>query len=114
MNIARPSKADIDAVIKLNGIFDVIERGLDPTQIDEEAEDECIDLDDHEACHRVLHHILQSLPRRGGLGRFVWGMATLCDPRNEIIDQDSDVLALHPSLLRAKAGTAASVLGDRE
>ena len=105
MNIARPSKADIDAVLNLNSIFSSIESGVDPTIGGDGEDDGWLDLDDDETCRRVLRHILDSLPRGGGFGRFVWGMATLCDPRNGIIDQGSDVLALHPNLRRADKET---------
>lgn len=102
MKIARPSEADIDAALKLLRIFNTIEGGLDPTQTDDDAEDEWLDLDDEGACRRVLRHILDSLPRRSGLERVVWGMATVCDPQNAIIDPDSDALELHPSLRRVE------------
>jgi len=41
----------------------------------------------------------------GSLNRVIWGMAVILDPNNAVVDPDSDVLQIHPSLTR-KGGQA--------
>lgn len=57
------------------------------------------DVDDPKSCQRAIRRLLK-LHDRGSSLRVVWGMATIIDPANAIIDPIADVLQLHPTLVR--------------
>lgn len=102
MMMARPSTGDLEAAQALCGLLEQLSDGY----IDDETP---FDQDDGDLCRQAMQQILQ-LCEGVSLFRVVFGMATLCDPRNELIDPDGSVLALHPRL-RALAGGEPSAAG---
>ncbi len=98
VRMAKASDADIAQAIDLCSALDALRSGWDPSNIDES-----IDVDDPTACKRALSHLLTCCSQ-ASLFRVVFGMSTLCNPRNRLIDPDSDVLDLHPELKAVRRG----------
>ena len=94
MQMAKSSPEDIDAAMDLANALESMARGY----LDDE---ECtpLDQDDGESCRQAIARLLE-LHDRGSLLRVVWGMATILNPENAIVDPDASVLQLHPSLIR--------------
>lgn len=85
MKMAKASEADMDMASDLFIALDSIMRyGMLP-----EGERR-LDLDDGDDARAALRELLR-IASRGSLGRVVMGMATVLDPRNEVVDPDSDV-----------------------
>lgn len=90
MKIAKASEADIDMAVDFASTLDSLMRyGSLPHS------DDWLDLDDGDDARIALRTLL-GIANRGSLGRVVMGMATVPDPRNEVVDPDSAVLELHP------------------
>ena len=51
----------------------------------------------------VLRHLL-AIAGRASLMRVVFGMTTLLDPRNKVVNPDADCLEHHPDIVAALAG----------
>jgi hypothetical protein len=98
---ARATKADLDAAMILCGMIDDVDDGNFPRNFEgkfDGGDPEYFEEDD--ITHlRAFHRRVTMLVRRhpAALQRVIYGMAVLCDPRNEIVDQDKDYLAPHPS-----------------
>lgn len=108
MMIGRATKEDIDDALKVLGWLHAIERGDMPECVDADG-DEWFDCDDGDQCRRVIDGLLDIL-NTGGMARVIWGMATVCSPKNAIINPDADTLELHPRIkkaLEAQESTAA-------
>lgn len=99
MKMARASKADLDAALEVSRILGDLERGYMPCD-DEDDDAERFDLDNPRQCRRALDALLEAASR-GSLFRVTFGMATLLDPRNKLLDPDADTLELHPDLQKA-------------
>lgn len=98
MKMAKASEADIDMAIDLANALEDIERGFFPTkfQSDEDADEaEWIDTNDRQQYERLVFG-LQKLLDKGSLFRVAFGMAVICDPKNECIDPDADCIEHHP------------------
>ena len=90
MKMAKASQADMEMALDFVGALEDINRfGQLP------RDDRQLDLDDPDDARLALRTLL-GIANRGSLGRVVMGMATMLDPRNEVVDPDSDVLELHP------------------
>lgn len=99
--MARASEADIEMAMTLTGYMEDIERGYMPSNLVEDGESyELIDTSDENQYHRLITGLL-NLFEHGSIGRVVWGMATVCDPANKLLDPESDVLEIHPDLASA-------------
>lgn len=101
MKIAKADEADLDMAMTLTGYLNAIEGGWVPSDLaDDEDGCEEIDTDSQEQYERLIDG-LGRLLRNGSIGRVVWGMATICDPANKLLDPESDVLEIHPDLAGA-------------
>lgn len=94
--MAKASKEDFDAAIDVTNILQALERGRPIT-----------DIEGYEDCENFEAALLKAI-RQGSLMRVVWGMQVLCNPKNELIDQDSDVLEVHPSIAALRDAAAAA------
>ena len=106
MKMAKASESDIDMAMTLANVLDDIERGYFPEKfidLDGDPHDieipERIDTDDADQYSRLIDKLLELL-RKGSIFRVVWGMAVVCDPTNELIDQADDCIAHHPKRLQ--------------
>jgi hypothetical protein len=108
MKIAKASKEDMDMAIDLVSVLETLERGYIPSQMDEGDEDGYgyFDIDDKTQCREVLKVILGIL-EKGSIGRVVWGMATLIDPANKVVNPDANALELHPELQKLLSAQSA-------
>lgn len=98
MKMARASQDDREMAIKLCSALEAIERDFWPKGAHCESEDpESFDRWNDAHCGRALRHLMDILSG-GSIGRVVWGMEVLMDPRNELTDPGDDCLALHPKL----------------
>ena len=98
MKMAKASDADIDMAMTIANILDDIDRGYFPSKLaaDEDSEEtEWIDTNDREQYERLIEG-LQKVLAQGSIFRVIWGMAVVCDPRNECIDPDADCIEHHP------------------
>ncbi len=101
MKMAKASKADLEAAIKIASALEAIDRELMPEGFDaDDGEREDFDIDSGRDCRNVIRHILD-LMDNGSIGRVVWGMAVILDPKNEAIDPDLDYIEHHPKRLEA-------------
>lgn len=99
MKMEKASTADLEMAMDLAAAFDSITRwGMFPGADD----DRRIDIDDPMDACLALRALLE-IVERGSLFRVVAGMVTVMDPRNGVIDPDSDVLELHPKHIPPKA-----------
>lgn len=100
MKMAKASEAEISMAIDLANVLEDIERGFFPTKLQEDEvaqseEVEWIDTNDRQQYERLVFG-LQKLLDKGSLFRVVFGMAVICDPKNECIDPDADCIEHHP------------------
>jgi len=100
MKMAKASETDIRMALDLASALEEIESGYFPTNLqancDAEIEtSERIDTTDRQQYERLIWG-LQNLLRTGSLFRVVFGMAVICDPANELINPDTNVLEHHP------------------
>ncbi|MDO5288500.1 MAG: hypothetical protein Q4F13_02550 [Pseudomonadota bacterium] len=99
MKIAKPDKNDFDKAFLALAWISAIERGEMPLEIAED-EDEMLDFDNADQCRRIVDG-MEDLLDSVSLSRVIWGMYSLCDPENRIIDPNADTLELHPSIVQA-------------
>jgi len=100
MKMAKATEADLEMANDLSRIIENIEAGHCPTQAmkDPESEDiEWLHSDDSNQMQRLINAIRET-SRRGSIFRVTFGMSVVCDPVNELLDPDSDVLEIHPKL----------------
>lgn len=103
MKMAVASRADIDMALTLTTFLDSISKGYVPDAVSVDAESiEWLDDDNSDQCCRIVKE-LKAILEHGSLFRVTFGMATVCDPRNKVIDPDADTLELHPDHVRAAA-----------
>lgn len=107
MRMARASEQDLDAAMQLCGALDaltgwrpVVPEAVARVPADSDA-DEPFDADDQEQCARVLEHLLE-IYQLASVPRVVWGCAVMLDPRNRLVDPDSDVIEQHADSLTAR------------
>ncbi len=96
--MAKASEADLNMAMDLSNVLQDIERGHFPdklSDIAEREEIEWLDTTNLEQYDRLIYG-LQKLLSQGSILRVVWGMAVVCDPRNECIDPDADCIEHHP------------------
>ena len=107
MKMAKASDADMDMALELTAAIEALAQRWAPTMPaaaqrlrgdDDDAER--FDQHDDEQCGRALRHLLE-IANRGSLGRVVWGMSVLLDPRNQMVDPAADTLEHHPDVAAA-------------
>ena len=91
LQMAKASNEDIEAAIELCSSIDEMRDGVMPGADGETP----FDADDLGDCQRALKHLFKQC-EAGSLFRVVWGMSTLLNPANKIVDPDANVLKLHP------------------
>lgn len=98
MKMAKASERDLEMAMELSHFVEELVDGYVPKQaMDEDDTDECewLDFDDREQLVRVIE-ALTTIAKKGSIFRVTFGMAVVCDPRNELLDPDADTLELHP------------------
>ena len=101
MKMSKATEQDIDAAINLSSFIDSLNSGFVPeSALEDGCEHELLHMNDGEQCCRIVESLV-GICRKGSVGRVVWGMEVICDPRNEVIDPDADTLEIHPKHLKA-------------
>lgn len=117
MKMAKASQADLDAALKVAQIIGELEKGFMPMSDDGENNGRFY-RNDPDQCLSALNSILDAA-EYGSMFRVTFGMLVLLDPRNEVVDPDSDVLEMHPKIKAAlenheQTSTAESIDADRK
>ncbi len=103
LRMAKATPEDLEAAILLNGMLsDVFEDDQFPRGLDgefSESDPDYFDEDDGDHL-RALYRRLREVYRRrpGGMNRVIWGMDTIMNPANRIVDPDKDHLVPHPAI----------------
>lgn len=99
MKMAKASEADLEMAMELSQFVENLVDGYVPKQASEDPEEgediEWLDFDDREQLQRVIE-ALTRIAKKGSIFRVTFGMAVVCDPRNELLDPDADTLEVHP------------------
>ena len=99
MKMAKLSEADLEMAMELSRFVDDLVDGYVPKQASEDPEEgeeiEWLDFDDRAQLQRVIE-ALTRIANKGSIFRVTFGMAVVCDPRNELLDPDADTLEIHP------------------
>jgi hypothetical protein len=109
VKIAKASEADIEMATELVLTLEALGHRFCPAMpeaiapVDPKDDflriDEPFDKTDDAQCGSALRHLLD-IAERGSMGRVVWGMAAVVDPKNNIVDPNADTLEVNPELLR--------------
>lgn len=102
MLVAKASEEDLRSVDHVVYALESIGAGRVPDELCVEEVGEAFDVEDPAQCQRVVRHLLD-VTETGSIGRAATGLRTVFDPRNEVLAPDSDVLELHPRLVRSLA-----------
>lgn len=94
MKMAKASERDLEAANAVARIIGELEKDYMPSG-DEDDGIEFFDRNDAEQCQRALSAILDAADK-GCVFRVTFGMLVVLDPRNRIVDPDTDTLELHP------------------
>lgn len=97
MKVAKPSKEDLDMSMELTNFLEQLDRGFLPDVMCD-SDEEIIYYDEGKHAVDVVRK-LQEIVRKGSLFRVCFGMSTLMNPHNEIVDPRADTLELHPRIL---------------
>lgn len=103
LKMAKASEADMDAAMLINGMMsDVFEDDQYPRGLDGEFDEEgpvWFDEDDPQHLRELYDRLREVYRRRpGGMNRVIFGMCTIMNPENRLVDPDKDYLAPHPAL----------------
>lgn len=107
MKTAKASEADMAMAMELVSALELLGQRSYPCMHEASSDRQCddelerFDRDDDAQCARALRHLLD-VGQRGSLGRVVYGMAVLLDPRNKVVDPAADTLEHHPETVDAK------------
>jgi hypothetical protein len=107
MKMAKASAEELEWACRLAGMLGDVDQGRWPRPLlpDDEPESDApdwFDEDEPDHCMMLCKRLLAMMAQHpGGLGRVVLGMSVLCDPNNKLINQDSESLEIHPSLMAA-------------
>ena len=93
MKMAKPKPADMAAAAALASLMNETFSnrcigGCDPTEY---------------SYLQRLYERLEEINMKGSISRVIWGMHTVMQPENEVVDPDSNTLQLHPKILTALA-----------
>lgn len=101
MKMAKANQADLDMAMELEGALSCLGQRWTPCmpeaieRLEGDREREDFDRDDDAQCGRAMRYLLD-LVDRGSLGRVVWGLAVVLDPRNKLVDPEADTIEHHP------------------
>lgn len=101
MKMAKASEADLSMAMDLVNALDSLGQRWAPCmpeqieRLTDERESEPFDRDDDAQCGRAMRYLLD-LTDRASLGRVIWGMVVLLDPRNKMVDPNAPTLERHP------------------
>ena len=98
MKLARATDEDVEAVQELARVISWVSDGAHPSEKDE-FEGVDFDKEDHEHLQYFHSEIMKVTNIPSGMLRVVMGFACLHDKANNILDHNSDHLAMHPSLI---------------
>lgn len=91
--VARPSRTDLQVATGLVALLNAVSDGYLP----QPDAPQPFDMDSGDDCRELVRRVLDLL-ERGSLSRVVWGMAAICDPRNDWIDQHAVLLLPGPGV----------------
>lgn len=95
MNIARPEEKDLQDVWNLINILNTVSYELNPLKpINDDGDFEFLEDDDKA---KVLDKIIEEY-ENCDIQWLMTVLETLLSPKNKIIDQESDIIELHPEL----------------
>lgn len=101
MKLAKANAEDLKGATDLLHILSSIAQGCMPEGIEAVHDGaELFDIDDSADCKIILKALIE-IENGCNLQRVVWGMETLMNPENSVIDQESETLDLHPSIAEA-------------
>lgn len=95
MKMAKANRTDTDAALDLCSALESLRRGYLPEALCDQNGQDGDRYDDRKHAEKVVEHLIE-IASRGSLFRVCFGMTVLLDPRNEIVDQEADILQLHP------------------
>lgn len=103
MKMAKPSEKDIDAAGDLMALLDQADRGDYPG--DQDGAPDFFDADDHDHLRAFYDAVMATMQKSPGYPcRVIGGMCyVIMWDKNEIVDPASDVIELHPKLVKALA-----------
>ena len=99
LKMAKASDNDLDMAMDLANAIDTFESNFFPAKCDS-GDDEFFDIDYPEHCQRAMEFLLE-INGRGSLSRVVFGMATILNPANNLVDPELDHLEPHPAINKA-------------
>ncbi len=101
MKMAKPSEKDIDAAGELMALLEQADRGDYPG--DQEDAPDFFDVDDRTHLRAFYDAVMATMEKAPGFPcRVIGGMCyVIMYDKNEIIDPASDVIELHPKLVKA-------------
>ena len=95
LKMAKASQADLEMAERLCGALEAMEKGYMPEGMDNQEDGGEFDQDNDGQCGDAMRHLL-AMMRAGSLGRVIWGMHVLLDPKNGFVDPGADTLEIHP------------------
>lgn len=98
VRMAVANKADRDAAMTVATVMDSIEKGFMPADMD--SDEDFFDIEDPIQCYAAMKFMLEAT-KNASLFRVAFGMDTILNPKNEVIDPDADHLCMHPKWVRA-------------
>lgn len=102
MKLAKATKEDIEAAMKLTGLLNTIDDGYYPADDDEDSDGDLIYFDPEDIKHlRTLYDKLTSIMAEapGGWNRVIWGFGAIMD--TELLDPNAETLEVNPRILKA-------------
>lgn len=102
MKMAKASEQDMEAALALSRAIEDLERGSLPEGMDDPDSETRSDYIPRNHAADVVEHLV-GMFKRASLFRVTFGMTVLLDPRNELVDPDSDTLERHPKITAALA-----------
>lgn len=100
MKMTKASEADLNMAMELCGALDEltgwgasVPKAVE--KVDGDDDGETFYRDNREQCERVLGYLID-LANKASLMRVVWGCAVMLDPRNKLVDPNSDTIEHHP------------------
>ena len=115
MQMAKASEKDLSAALDLCGVLEDIDRGYFPRPVPADENQpytfSFFDEDNPEHLRALYDRIKACLEASsgGGMFRVMFGMTVVLDPKNAIVDPESDFLKLHPRLEAALAAQESAV-----
>lgn len=96
MKMAKANRADMEAALDMCAALEALQRGYLPQGLCDQNSQSDDKYEEQKHAEMVVNHLIE-IAARGSLFRVCFGMTVLLDPRNEVVDQEADTLALHPA-----------------